>query len=111
MGHTSNHRKTLILMLSILLSAIVLLGYDKYKDAITFKESPEWSNELVLTFNGHEYNVIEQTTKDVGDKIGTIAYHGKSGNAYSLYAIKNSKNNDRIALKTKKGFLIAIIIS
>ena len=110
MQNINKHRNVIILMiLSILLLTILFLGYKKYEYTSTFKDSLSWSKDFIVTFNGHEYNVTDQTTRDVEDKIGVITSHGWVSGSYSLYAINNSKNNDRIAVKTKQGFLIATI--
>lgn len=110
MQHVNKRRNVLILViLSISLLTNLFLGYSNYKNTSTFKDSLPWSNNFILTFNNHEYNVTYQTTTDVGNKIEIITFHGWDSGSYSLYAINNSKNNDRIAVKTKLGFLIATI--
>lgn len=97
------------MILSISLLTILFLGYNRYKNIATFKDSPTWSKNFKIIFNDHEYNVTDQTTTDVENKIGVMTSHGWESGSYSLYAISNSKNNDRIAVKTKQGFLIATI--
>lgn len=111
MVNIDNRRNVLTLAIFIIFLSILFLIYNRYKVMATFNGSPEWSSELILTFNGHEYNLTDEITTDVGNKIGTITYHGKINNSFSFYAIKSSKNNDRIAVKTKKGFLTATIKS
>lgn len=69
--------------------------------------SPSWSEELILTYNGRQYNVTKETTKDVAMKIGDISYHGKISGVFELYSIKNVNDYSSIAVKTKEGYLIA----
>ncbi len=65
-----------------------------------------WHPELVLTFDGHEYQVTNVQTNNVGRKIGDVVYHGRSY-VYELYSIKGVEDHAQIAVRTKDGFLIA----
>ena len=70
MEHVNKRRNVLILMiLSISLLTILFLGYNKYNNTSKFKDSLPWSNNFILTFNGHEYNVTDQTTTNVRIKL------------------------------------------
>jgi hypothetical protein len=66
----------------------------------------EWSENLILTFNGNTYKVTKEKTNDINQRISEISYHG-NGAIFPLYSIKNIKNYDEIAVKTKSGYLIA----
>lgn len=113
MQYINKQRNTLIVVLiCISLLIILFLSFHNGKTVPSFKDSPTWTYNLILTFDGHEYDVTKQTTTDIGNEIGTIFYHGTfqvSSAGYTLYAINNVKTTDRIAVKTKQGFLIAKI--
>jgi hypothetical protein len=66
----------------------------------------EWSDKLILTFKENTYTVTKNKTNEIDKPIGVISYHG-NGAVFSLYSIKNIDNNDKIAVKTKYGYLIA----
>ena len=67
----------------------------------------EWSDNLILTFKGNTYTVTKDKTNNIDKQIGTISYHGKNGEVFLLYSIINIKNYDKIAVKTKSGYLVA----
>ena len=74
----------------------------------TSTQLSSWHNELVLTFNGHEYQVTSVTTNNAGSKIGSVSYHGRSY-VYELYSIKGVEDYKQIAVRTRDGFLMANI--
>jgi hypothetical protein len=66
----------------------------------------EWSEELILTFKDKTYSITKEKTNEIDKPIGSISYHG-NGAVFSLYSINNIDNYDKIAVKTKYGYLIA----
>lgn len=74
-----------------------------------FPDEPSWDDSLILTFNGHKYNVTSETTNDVYRIIEYITYHGNDGRVFKIYSINNIDNYDKIAIKTKNGYLVAIV--
>jgi len=72
-------------------------------------DAAKWRNDLVLTFNGHEYQVSDVKTSNVGGKIGTISYHGNYPYAFELYSVKGVEGYTQIAVRTRDGFLLANI--
>lgn len=110
MDYFRKHKKILGTVL-LFVTLIFNLSFNFYKDntILNFKGYPSWSYKLLLTFDGHKYDVTKKTTINVGNRIGMVCYHGIIGNFYSLYAINHIKNNEEIAIKTKQGFLIAKI--
>lgn len=111
-----NKNRNIFIVVLVCISLLIILFFSFHKDKTvpSFKDSPIWTYNLILTFDGHEYDVTKQTTTDIGNEIGTIFYHGTflvSSAGYTLYAINSVKTTDRIAVKTKQGFLIAKIKS
>lgn len=100
-----------ILLVSIIILvvlAVLFLKFNKTEYNPKLSSKPKWNNNLVLTFNNKNYTVTNQTTEDVGKKVGSISYHG-SGDIYRLYSINGVDNYEKIAVETKDGYLIAIM--
>ncbi|WP_040952069.1 hypothetical protein [Gorillibacterium massiliense] len=99
------------LVLCLLFAASFLyLHNSKSSEAINPQITPSqiaqtWRKDLILTYNGHHYDVTNKRTKKVDKKVGGIAYHG-FGLMFDLYSIKG-KDDSKIAVETKEGFLIA----
>lgn len=103
-----NKGKISFILFSIILSLALMFGCYKVTESKELS-LPTWSQELILTFNGQQYNVTNKKTNDVIKKIGNISYHGKISAVFDLYSIKNANDYNSIAVKTKEGYLIATI--
>jgi hypothetical protein len=96
--------KIIIIFTVFVTIGLILIGCNK---DIT-EQSPKWSQNLNLNFNGYEYKVSQETTNDIDNYIGVVSYRGSNSNTYKLYSIKNIKDYTKIAVKTQDGYLIAI---
>jgi hypothetical protein len=69
-----------------------------------------WSNEYILTYNNHEYTVTDQSTKDIGQIIGEVTYHGNNPGNFRLFSVNYVDDYSKIAVETQIGYLVAIMI-
>lgn len=100
-----------ILLVSIIILvvlAVLFLKFNKTEYNPKLSSKPKWNNNLVLTFNNKNYTVTNQTTEDVGEKIGSVCYHGH-GEIYQLYSINGVDNYEKITVETRDGYLIAVM--
>lgn len=67
-----------------------------------------WTDNLVLSYNGNNYKVKAETTKDIGSFIGKIAFHGNVA-VFNLYSIKNVKEDEQIAVDIKERHITTIL--